>query len=363
MSRYNDILIHITFILLSVGLIMVYSSSIKPHANYLSGLFILTKQMTSLFIGLFMMLVASRVNHRKLMHISKGLLFFSIIILIAGYITSYGNTTHRWLLLFGRSIFQTSELAKICIIIFTAAFIENNKRKLTDFKFMLSNYYIYLFLSISLILFQPDLSSAITILSICMIMLFVGGISWKQIKYFILFGFIGFISKVLIIPLISGVKNYQFFRFLEFLTGGVPQQENAINSIAYGGFFGVGLGKSLWKTEYVPEAHTDFIFSVITSEFGFAGLIFLFGAFLCLFARGLMIVKQSPDLFGMFLALGITINLVIYFIIHVGYNIGLLPTTGLPLPFISYGGSHTLFNLIQIGLLLSISYKNKKNNG
>ena len=362
MSRYSDILLHITFILLSVGIIMVYSSSVKPHTTYLSGLSTLTKQISSLSIGLVMLIVASRINHRRLMDLSKGFLFFSIIVVIIGYITSYGQTTHRWLLLFGRSVFQTSELAKICLIIFTAAFIDNNKRRLTDIRFMFFNYYIYMLPCIGLILFQPDLSSAAIILLICMSMLFVAGINWKQIKYFLLFGLLGFVIKVVLYPLITGVKNYQFFRFFEFLSGNVYQQDNAINSIAYGGASGMGLGKSIWKTEHVPEANTDFIFSVITSEFGLAGFIFLFAAFLCLFIRGIIIVKECQDLFGMFLALGIVFNLMIYFIVHIGYNIGLLPTTGLPLPFMSYGGSHTLFNLIQIGLLLSISYKNKKIN-
>ena len=363
MSRYNDTLMHVTFILLSVGIIMVYSSSIKPHASYLSGLSSLTKQFSSLFIGLFMLIVSSRINHRKLIDLSKGFLIFSIIIVIMAYITSYGETTHRWLSLFGRNIFQTSELVKICLIIFTASFIDTHKRKLKDIKFMFFNYYVYMLPCIGLILFQPDLSSAIVILLICMSMLFIAGIDWRQIRYFTLFGALGFLVKVFLYPLITGVKNYQFFRWTGWLSGEVYQQNNAINSIAYGGFFGMGLGKSIWKTEHVPEANTDFIFSVITSEFGFVGLLFLFGAFLCLFIRGLTIVKECQELFGMFLALGIIINLMIYFIVHVGYNIGMLPTTGLPLPFMSYGGSHTMFNLIQIGLLISISYKNKKKHG
>ena len=126
-----------------------------------------------------------------------------------------------------------------------------------------------------------------------------------------------------------------------------------------GGILGIGLGKSKWKTEYVAAPQTDFIFSVITSELGIIGVSILFGGFFLIFARGISIVKKSTDIFGMFVALGITLNLILYFIIHVGYNIGLLPTTGLPLPFVSYGGSHTIFNLFQIGLLLSISYRIK----
>ena len=214
MSRYNDILMHVTFILLSVGIIMVYSSSIKPHTNYLSGLYSLTKQFSSLFIGLFMLFVSSHINHRKLIDLSKGILLFAIIVIILAYITSYGETTKRWLSLFGRNIFQTSELAKICLIIFTASFIDNHKRRLKDIRFMLLNYYIYVLPCIGLILLQPDLSSAVVILSICMTMLFIAGIDWRQITYFAILGALGFLSKVVLYPLLTGVKNYQFHRWI-----------------------------------------------------------------------------------------------------------------------------------------------------
>ena len=160
-------------------------------------------------------------------------------------------------------------------------------------------------------------------------------------------------------PYISGTRNYQGNRFLGFINGKAPQQEHAINSIADGGFFGIGFGESKWKGDYVAEPQTDFIYSVITSELGFLGFLILAGSFLIILIRGIGIVRQCKDLFGMFLALGITFNLIFYFIIHVAYNIGILPTTGLPLPFVSYGGSHTIFNLSQIGLLLSISHKIK----
>ena len=359
MSRYNDILLHSVIGLLALGLIMVYSASINPFAKYLSGLTVLTSQIKWLFVGLFGLLISSRINHRKLMILSKVIMIFSILILILGYITSANSVTARWVHLFGKSLFQTSELAKIGIIIFTASFIEHNKRKITDWKFMFQNYYPYLITSVLLILFQPDLSSAFMISLIAISMLFVAGIDKNQINTIILLAIFMFVAKFFISPVILGESNFQNVRFLGFLSGNVPQQEYAIESMSSGGFLGIGLGQSKWKTEYVAEPQTDFIFSVVASELGFIGVLVLFGGFFSIFIRGFNIIKKSTDVFGMFVSLGIVLNLILYFIIHVGYNIGLLPTTGLPLPFVSYGGSHTIFNLFQIGLLLSISYKLK----
>jgi len=360
MSRYNDILLQSIILLIGLGLVMVYSASVSP-LNYgeNSGVSTLITQFKWLILGSIGLFVCSFMNHKKLSKISKAILIFSILIAVLAYFTSYNKVTSRWLILFGKPIFQTSELVKIGIIIFTASFIANNKRKISDFNFMIKNYYPYLALSVAVVLFQPDLSSSIMILGISLSMIFIAGMDKKQIK-FLLFLLIGvFILKFLLIPLISGSWNFQIYRLFGFLTGDAVQQENAINSIADGGFFGIGFGESRWKGDYVAAPQTDFIYSVITSELGFFGLLILVGSFLIIFSRGIGIVKDCKDLFGMFLTLGITFNLIFYFVIHVGYNIGILPTTGLPLPFVSYGGSHTIFNLSQIGLLLSISYKMK----
>jgi len=358
MSRYNDRLLQSVVLLLSLGLIMVYSASINLSSNN-SGLNTLINQFKWLMLGSMGLFICSFINHRKLIEISKAILLFSISLAILSYFTNHGSVTSRWLTLFGIKLFQTSEFVKIAIIIFTASFIENNKRKLTDWRFMLKNYYPYLSMSIIVVLFQPDLSSSIMIISIASCMLFIAGIDKIQIRFSFLIIVMAFLFKFFLMPYISGNQNYQYGRFFGFINGSAPQQEHAINSIADGGFFGIGFGESNWKGDYVAEPQTDFIYSVVTSELGFFGLMILLGGFLMILIRGIGIVRECKDLFGMFLALGITLNLIFYFIIHVGYNIGIFPTTGLPLPFVSYGGSHTIFNLSQIGLLLSISYKIK----
>ena len=359
MSRYSDSLLQPVILLTFLGLIMVYSASMSPFSDNISGLQILVNQFKWLIIGSFILIICSYINHRKLMEFSKAILLLSIFIATLAYFTSYNSITSRWLVLFGKNIFQTSELIKIAIIIFTASFIENNKRKVNDWRFMLKHYYPYLALSISIVFFQPDLSSSIMIASIAFSMLFIAGIGKKQIKFIASILIVAFVLKFFIAPYISGNSNFQIKRFSGFISGKDPQQEHAINSIADGGLLGIGFGESKWKGDYVAEPQTDFIYSVITSELGFFGLSILLGGFIMILIRSINIAKECKDLFGMFLILGIMFNLIFYFIVHVGYNIGILPTTGLPLPFVSYGGSHTIFNFCQIGLLLSISNKIK----
>ena len=359
MSRYNDSLIPPIVILISLGLVMVFSASSNPFSDNISGLSVFVKQFRWLVLGFIFLVICSLMNYRKLIDFSTPLLFISIFIALIAYFTSQGAPTARWLKLFGINIFQTSEFVKIAVIIFTASFIDQNKRKIKDSNFMIRSYYPYLFLAVMVVLFQPDLSSSIMISSIAFCMLFIAGIDLKQIKSLFLILFLALLIKFFLMPNITGSENYQNQRFSGFVAGKAPQQDNAVNSIAEGGIFGIGFGDSRWKGDYVAEPQTDFIYSVITSELGVLGLLILSAGFLMILIRGVNIIRNSKDLFGMFLAMGITFNLIFYFIIHVGYNVGILPTTGLPLPFVSYGGSHTLFNLSQVGLLLSISHKIK----
>jgi len=284
----------------------------------------------------------------------------SILIAILAYFTRpEAEPTARSLYLFGKNIFQTSEIVKIALIIFTASFINNHKRKITDFNFMLRNYYPYFCVSVMVVFFQRDLSSSMVISGIVLAMLFVAGISKKQVKVLFLIFLSTLLLKFFFIPNVSGDTNYQGKRFSGFLVGTDSQQSNAIDEIADSGIVGSGVGGSERKIDYIAQTHTDFIYTVTASELGFLGVVIVFGGFLMILIRGINIVRESKDLFGMFLAIGITFNLVFYFMVHVGYNIGLFPTTGLPLPFVSYGGSHMLVNFSQIGVLLSIAYKIK----
>ena len=361
MSRFSDIILPAIIILLSLGLIMVYSASSSPFSNNISGLTIFIKQFKWVLIGFLFLFICSFMNHKKLRDFANLLYLLSIILALVAFATKNPNaSTARWLTLFGTNIFQTSEFIKLSLIIFTASFIAKNKRKIHDFDFMIKRFYPFLLLPLIVILLQPDLSTTLIIGVIIFAMLFAAGIDKKQIK--VLSGLLiaSLIFKFLFMPGLSGKNNYQNIRLQSYLNGNAIQQDNAVDSIIDGGVFGVGLGDSMWKGDHVPEAQTDFIYSVVISEIGLFGLLIVTICFFIIFIRGINVVKDSRDLFGMFLAMGITFNVFFYYLVHVGYNIGILPTTGLPLPFVSYGGSHTLFNLSQVGLLLSIS--NRINN-
>ena len=359
MSRYNDILLSPIIMLTSLGLIMVFSAGSNPFSDNMSGLSLFIKQFMWVILGTVLLLICSHMNYRKLIDLSKVLLVMSVIIGILAYFTKPDSEpTARSLYLFGRSIFQTSEIIKIALIIFTASFINNYKRKIIDFNFMIKNYYPYFCISIMVVLFQTDFSSAMVISGIVLGMLFVAGISVRQMKVLFMIGLSALLVKFFFIPSVSGNMNYQDKRLDGFFDGGDSQQNNAIDEIATSNFL-PRIGASNRKVDYIAQAHTDFIYTITASELGLLGVLTVFGGFLMILIRGINIVKQSKDLFGMFLAIGITFNLIFYFMVHVGYNIGLFPTTGLPLPFVSYGGSHMLMNFTQIGLLLSIAYKIK----
>ncbi len=180
-------------------------------------------------------------------------------------------------------------------------------------------------------------------------MLLIAGL---KIKYIAICGIIsstGIIYKIFTTP-------YQFKRLFEWLHGkGNWQLENSLQALGNGGLIGAGFGNSIIKDGFMPEVHTDFILPIIGEEFGFIGILIIFILFLGIYYYGIRICKTSPDIFSSMLALGITINILYYFLINATYVVGLLPTTGLPIPFISYGGSHTLFSLISIGILVNIS--------
>ena len=154
---------------------------------------------------------------------------------------------------------------------------------------------------------------------------------------------------------------YQYQRFSSWIAGNHNTQiENSIQALGNGGFFGTGIGNSIIKDGFMPEVHTDFILPIIGEELGFLGIVIIFLLFIIIYFQGIKICKGAPSIFSSMVAFGLTINIVYYFLINASYIVGMLPTTGLPIPLISYGGSHTLFTLISVGLLLNISkHKNK----
>ena len=283
------------------------------------------------------------------------------LIIFTHIITPSGQHA-RWLIIGGKNWLTTSDFARIALIIFTAWYLEKSYKYMMDFKKGLLPILLILGLVLIGIAIQPDFSTAATIGLILLIMLYIGGANLKHILFTIFF--------ILPLALISLRSNLnQWTRITSWLNKNENvlssnwQSSQSILGLGNGGLIGQGLGNSIIKQPgLLPEVHTDFIFPVIAEEIGFIGTSIILFFFVWLFHRGIQIAKNAPDAFGMFLAFGIIINITIYVLINIGYVIGFLPTTGLPLPFFSYGGSHTLFTLVSLGILINISAQSRFNH-
>ncbi len=348
-SYPNDYLILGTILLLSgFGIVMMYSaSSIYAMNEFDDYMHFFLRQTKWLIIGTIIMFILSQMSYRYLKELAYVLIILSWIILIMGYFFKGNNPASRWLYLGGRSWMTTSDFARVSLIIFTAFFIDKNKRYLKDWKFLFIRFTPILGISLVLILFQPDTSTTMMIAIIIMVMLFIAGADWRYLTGLSIAGVIALILKIMSTP-------HAMDRFLNWND---KQKIQSINALGTGGMLGSGLGDSIIKNGFLPEAHTDFILPIVGEELGFIGIFILFILFWFLFTKGLTVVREAPDLFSMFLSFGILISVMIYFLVNAAYVVGFAPTTGLPMPFISYGGSHIIFTFISMGILLNIARK------
>ncbi len=346
----DQIIMGIIFLLCGFGIVMMYSaSSIYAMNKFDNYLHFFMQQIKWLTIGAVLMLMLSQVNYQILKKIAYALLIISWVVLVMGYFFKGNNPASRWLVLGGRSWMTTSDLARVSLIIFTAYFVEKNKKKLNDWKFLLTRFTPFLGISLILILFQPDTSTAMIISAIIMVMLFIAGTDWRYLAGVSVFGILGLILKIINTPHARD----------RILNWNDDQKIQSLNALGTGGLLGTGLGDSIIKNGYLPEVHTDFILPIVGEELGFIGILVLFFLFWFLFTRGLAVVQEAPDLFSMFLSFGIIISVMIYFLVNAAYVVGFAPTTGLPMPFISYGGSHIIFTLMSMGILLNIARRGR----
>jgi cell division protein FtsW len=284
-----------------------------------------------------------------------------IAILLAGCIASLilvlampeAHGARRWFPI-GPLKLQPSEFAKLIAVLFTAYVLARKDKKVNEFWAVPAPCFGVVMALAILVLIEPDLGSAVMLVTVTCVMIFVAGLSWKYIVLASGVGTIGFIISIFAEP-------YRWTRIKSFMdpsldvTGAGFQLNQSLIALGTGGLTGAGLGQSQQKAFYLPAAHTDFIFSVIGEELGLAGTCMLLIAFLLVFWRGMRAASRAPDRFGFYLALGITNLLVLQALINICVCIGLLPTKGLPLPFISYGGSSLLASMVAVGLLLNVS--------
>ena len=357
-KRSVELSLLISVILISLfGVIMIYSSSyIWASYKYNDPYKYLKNQALFFIIGIILMNIVSKIDYKKYFKYSNKILISCIILLILVLIPGIGtirNGSRSW---FGIGSFgiQPSEFAKLGLIIFTSKYLSNNSNSMMNFK---KGVLPILFITIGIfgiIMLQPDFGTGTILVMTIIGILFIAGLDIKIFLKFGIIGLVGVVGLILIAP-------YRLKRILSFLDpwsdplGSGFQIIQSLYSIGPGGLFGLGFGNSIQKHFYLPEPQTDFIFSIISEEFGFMGIIIISILFIIIFYSCLNISMKCDDLFGKYLSFGITFGLIFQSILNLSVVVGLIPVTGVTLPFLSYGGSSLLITMISIGIILNIS--------
>lgn len=360
LKNFDWIIFSAVILLAAFGLMEVYSVALGLGSHDLVNFY---KQLFFVILGVVLMFIFSFIDYRFIKSLNRYLYWLGALILIA--VLLFGQTingTKGWFSIFGFGI-QPVEFIKIILIVFLASYFSNLATKVKTLKHFLISAISTLILAF-LIILQPDFGSSLVILAIWLIMVAMAGF---EKKYFIIIGLIG-------ILLAGGAwfsfKDYQKQRITTFLN---PGQEScskdecynsfqAIIAVGSGGLTGKGVGfGSQSQLKFLPEAQTDFIFSVVAEEMGFLGIVLVAAFFAILYFRSFSVLKRVNNDFGIYYILGFCGLVFTHMFVNIGMNIGLLPIVGLPLPFISYGGSSTLSLFMAVGIMQNIIIKSKIN--
>jgi len=357
MRQVRTYLFIVTVTLIAIGTVMIYSaSSVFAYEMYGDSAYFLKRQI--LFIALGFMLAVSfmSIDYAKLRKFIKPFMIFSIVLLVAVFLPGIGRSAggaRRWIHI-GPLNFQPSEIAKLALVFYTADVLSRKQSEIKNFLYGFLPLLSVLGFCIILILAEPDLGTAVALTALIMIMAFAAGVHIKHILYIIMPGLLAFIGLI-------AVKPYRMKRITAFCNpwsdprGSGFQIIQSFIALGSGGIFGVGLAHSKQKLFYLPEAHTDFIFSIIGEELGLLGTLSVIALFVIFIWLGFRIAYSARDLFGQFLAFGLVTMLALQAIINMAAVTGLMPTKGLPLPFISYGGTSLVYSMASVGILLNIA--------
>jgi len=356
----RDIRISIAVIitlLISAGITMIYSSSgIYALSEFGDKTHYLNRHLLFLCIGLLASFAVMAFDYRELRGIAKPLLILIFVLLIFVLIPGIGKASfgaRRWFKL-GAIHFQPSEFTKLAMLVYVADFLARKQNKIKDFWEGFLPLIMVMSALCLLVIKQPDLGNSLLIAAIILIVMFAAGARLYHIGLLILLASPVLILSIVMVPY-RMKRIISFLRPMEDVQGVGFQLAQSQIALGSGGFFGVGLGKSAQKLFYLPAAHTDFIFSIIGEEFGLIGTLIIAMLFAAFIWQGARIVKRITDPFGYFLAFGIVVMIGLQAVINIGVSIGAFPTKGLPLPFVSYGGSALIFNMLAVALLLNIS--------
>ncbi|MCL5795867.1 MAG: putative lipid II flippase FtsW [Patescibacteria group bacterium] len=361
-ARPDYFLIMLVFILAVFGLVMIYSSSVvSSYEIFGYNSYYLNKQAISLVIGVVVWFIFAKIDYRFWQKYALWMLVATLILLILVFVPGIGKEiggAHRWIDI-GPLFFQPSEIAKLTLIIYLAAWLSKKGEGVKDLKKGFLPFVIILAIIAFLIIKEPDMGTLSVIAGIATIIFFAAGASWQHLT-------LGLASIIGFFVILIKSAPYRMQRFLTFLN---PEKEalgagyhinQALLAIGTGGLFGLGFGQSKQKYLYLPQAHSDSIFAIIMEELGFLRASLVIIAFILIAWRGFKIAKNAPDAFSRLMAVGITSWIVIQAFINIAAMTGIMPLTGVPLPFISYGGSSLVILLAAVGILTNISKQANK---
>lgn len=351
----------IAVILVGVGVVMVYSSSsVLAGLRFEDSGFFLQRQLLRAGFGVAVMFVISRLPLSLWHAIARPLLLLGVALLVLVLIFGEGRGTQRWLSFRVPAVttitFQPSEFAKLVLVLYLADVLARKQELMADLRQGLLPRLVVIAGVQVLIVLQPDLGTAVAIGAVALIMLWLGGAATSHLAV------AGLLAAVIaVLSLLT--SHYQMARLMTYLGDPDPkgagfQVSQALIALGSGGLFGVGLGNSMQK-HFLPEPHTDFVFAFCGEELGLLGTLSIIALFVALAIHGCRIATQAASYHGFLLAAGITLMVSTYAVLNIGVATGILPTTGIPLPFISYGGSSLLLNLCGVGILASVARESR----
>ncbi|QAA32032.1 stage V sporulation protein E [Clostridium manihotivorum] len=356
MGQIDYVTFYTIFFLLAIGVVMVYSAS-SYYAMYKNNdsMFFLKKQLQWSVLGIAVMLFMMSVDYHKMKKYTRIMMIISLPLLVAVLFSKDVNGAKRWIQLGPLGQFQPSELVKYVVVLFMATSMEKKGEKMKSFKEGVLPYLIVSGFYAGMILLEKNLSIASVIMIVTLIVMFVAGAKSTTLG----FGVVPAMFAAATFFIFS--EDYRRRRLLNFLNpwqdpaGDGYQLIQSFYALGAGGVTGLGIGQSRQKTLYMPEPHNDFIFAIIGEELGLIGCALIIILFIIFVFRGIRIAMGAKDAFGTLLATGITSIVAVQAIINIAVVTGSMPVTGVPLPFISYGGSSLVINMAAMGVLLNIS--------
>jgi cell division protein FtsW len=353
--RYDRGLVGLTLALLLIGTVMVFSASSGMSENRFGSPYLFfRKQLIWDAIGGIILLITMRIDYHRWQKWAVPLMALSAVLLAAVLVVGpVVKGARRWIHL-GPITFQPSELAKLSLILWVSSFLDRHRSHIDQLQKGYLPPLIVMGLLCGLILKEPDLGTPLMLSSVCMMLMYMSGAKWKHMLVTFLLATLPLYYELFHV-------GYRQRRLMAFMhpwansQGAGYQLTEALMAFGSGGIFGKGIGASQLKQIALPDPHTDFIFPVIGEELGFIGAFGIVLLFVLWGWRGWQIVRRAPDLFGQLLAAGITCWVLLQATINMAVSMGLLPTKGLPMPFVSFGGSSIVITLIAVGILLNIS--------